>query len=344
MQRLPVRFACLLTLALATHASAETPTVPLPSSPTPAAEDAKAVVRELAPYVQAHENDKVPTPELIQNMAKLAQAYAASLEPKQAQIVWIRLLAAFDRANMPRDGSKEATLAAEAQWQLVQPAVTKGMAVSFSPRPGSPRPWADMRAQLDEVTDTTLGPKSREVVAGMEPRRAGGLVDQLLRVGQYKSPVWNVTAALQAGRLLLKQGRAMRDAARPGAVEPGEATTVDTALKDTSLKFDERGLAVLEAAWRAAEEAAVASQLRTDLRKELNKLKPNEYPLSEGGSDTEAVTPQQQEASRLAGLALKATRLDLKVLYLTKAVKLDPLNKRYLDLLRAAEAEQAGKH
>jgi hypothetical protein len=333
------RLLILATLLLPALARAETP-APLPDAPTAtSAADSRAIAKELAPLVQAHENDKQPTPDVLRTMARLAQAYAGAGEVKQAHQVWLKLLAAFERSGLPRNGGPEAALAAEAQWRLLEPAVIKGMAVSFSPKPGTPHPWADMRAQLDEVQEATLGPKSK--VAGTDGVRVGGLVDQVLRVGEFRNPLWSVTAALQAGKLLLNQGRAMRDAARPGAVEGPEATAVDAALKQTSVRFDERALTVLESAWKPSEEQGVTPTLRTELRKELHKLKPSEYPVSEGGMDTEAVTPQQQEASRLAGLALKASRVDLKIMYLQKAVQLDPQNPRYLELLKAAQAEKA---
>lgn len=332
------RHLLLSSLLLPALAHAEPPAA-LPESPTAtSAEEARAIVKELAPQVQAHENDKQPSADLLRTMARLAQAYAAVNEPKQAHLLWMKLLTAFDRSGLPR-GGPEAALAAEAQWKLLEPQVTKGMAVSLSAKAGAAHPWADMRAQLDEVVETTLGPKSK--VAGMEGQRAGGLVDQIQRIAEYKVAHWRVFAAVQAGKLLLKQGRAMRDAARPGAVEGAEAIAVDGALKQTSVLFDDRALAVLEPAWKPSEEQGVAPALRTELRKELHKLKPSDYPVSEGGMDTEAVTPQQQEASRLAGLALKATRVDLKILYLQKAVQLDPQNPRYLELLKAAQAEKA---
>jgi hypothetical protein len=334
------RLLILATLLLPAPAHAEAP-APLPAAPTATSADpSRAIVKELAPLVQAHENDKQPTPDLLRTMARLAQAYAGAGEAKQPHQVWQKLLAAFERSGLPRNGGPEAALAAEARWRMLEPAVIKGMTVSFSPKPGTPHPWADMHAQLDEVLEATLGPKSKSNVGG-EPGRAGGLVDQVLRVGEFKNPLWSVTAALQAGKLLLKQGRAMRDAARPGAVEGPEAMAVDAELKQTSVQFDERALTVLESAWKPSEEQSVTPALRTELRQELHKLKPSEYPVSEGGMDTEAVTPQQQEASRLAGLALKASRVDLKVMYLQKAVQLDPQNPRYQELLKAAQAEKA---
>lgn len=54
-------------------------------------------------------------------------------------------------------------------------------------------------------------------------------------------------------------------------------------------------------------------------------------------------TPAQQEASKMASLAQKANKAKLKVLYLQKAVKLDPGNGTYKSLLKAAEAELAAE-
>jgi hypothetical protein len=59
---------------------------------------------------------------------------------------------------------------------------------------------------------------------------------------------------------------------------------------------------------------------------------------SDGGS------AEVQEASKMAALAQKATKAKLKVLYLQKAVKLDPGNPTYRNLLKIAEAELAAEN
>ncbi len=249
------------------------------------------------------------------------------------------MLIAFERGAFARSGEPEATAAAEAHWQLLQASVTKGMSVSFSPKPGAAHPWADMRALLEETLEHTLGPKGKPIAGIAEPR-AGGVVDQLLQTTEFHAPAWQAKAGLQAGRLLLKQARAMRDAARPNSTEEGVA--VEAHFQQHSKQFDERAVFILEDTYRAAEAVGggvIAQEIRTDLRAELHKLKPKEYPLAEDSGSQENITPGQLEASKAASLAQAASSLALKVKYLEKAVKLDPQNNRYLELLNQAKAE-----
>lgn len=58
---------------------------------------------------------------------------------------------------------------------------------------------------------------------------------------------------------------------------------------------------------------------------------------------SDEASPAQQEASKMASLAQKANKAKLKVLYLQKAVKLDPGNSNYRNLLKIAEAELASE-
>jgi hypothetical protein len=76
--------------------------------------------------------------------------------------------------------------------------------------------------------------------------------------------------------------------------------------------------------------------------------KPVEKPVVEKPADkrpTPAAEPSgnQVEASKMAALAQKANKAKLKVLYLQKAVKLDPTNSTYKSLLKSAEAELAAE-
>lgn len=336
MQR---RFGLFLGgLLLAQPLAAETP-VPLPATATaeaPGPVDPRIVIKELTPLVLAFEKAE-PTLDSLRTTARLARAHAAIGEAKPALRLWTKLAAVFEQGQLAKDGGPAAALAAEAHVQMLEANVQRSMKVSLSAKAGAAR---DLRSLLDEMLEETLGARPKPAAGGSEPQRQGGLVDQLLAIGDYKVPQWRVTAEVQAARVLLVQAQAMRDAVRPSATHPAETASVEEVLAKTSQLFDERALGILEKAWRAAEAGNVTAALRTDLRKELNRLRPNEYPLAEGGSDTEAVTPGQREASRLASLAQKSDRLDLRLLYLSKAVKLDPANPRYLSMLQAAQAEQ----
>ncbi|MFZ4577625.1 MAG: protein kinase domain-containing protein [Myxococcota bacterium] len=77
-------------------------------------------------------------------------------------------------------------------------------------------------------------------------------------------------------------------------------------------------------------------------------VKPVEKPVVEKPADkrpTPVAEPSGNvaEASKMAALAQKANKAKLKVLYLQKAVKLDPTNSTYKSLLKSAEAELAAE-
>jgi hypothetical protein len=324
----------LLWILCATPAWAQAPAA-LPDPTTPTAEDPQAVVRELAPQQPAREAEAKPSVETLQQMARLARAYVKLDQAKQARPVWTKLVAAFDRGGFARDGGAAAALAAEAVLGALQPDVAAGMARSLSPKTNAARPWNDLREALRELEDATLGPKPKQA----DGRRAGGLVDRLLKARDYGAPHWQAQAALTAGRVLMAQAKAMRNAARPAATDDTAAVEAD--YREASERYDRLALDVLEEAWKFAEEKGTTPPaLRTDLRKELNKLRPEQYPLAET-PEGDGLSKQQIEAARAAEKAMQSDNLQLRVKYLQRAIQLDPANPQYPVLLKQTQAELA---
>ena len=89
-----------------------------------------------------------------------------------------------------------------------------------------------------------------------------------------------------------------------------------------------------EAKRKAAEEAQRKAEARkAAARKAAAKPSPPSRPAK--------LSAKQIKASKMASLAQKATKAKLKVLYLKKAVALDPKNPKYRNLLKIAQAELA---
>jgi hypothetical protein len=118
----------------------------------------------------------------------------------------------------------------------------------------------------------------------------------------------------------------------------------------------DKATAEKKAAESAAAEKAKAEAAKRPVVKPVEKPvaerpvaeKPVEKPVVEKPADkrpTPAAEPSgnQVEASKMAALAQKANKAKLKVLYLQKAVKLDPTNSTYKSLLKSAEAELAAE-
>ena len=142
-------------------------------------------------------------------------------------------------------------------------------------------------------------------------------------------PVWAAKKAAEEERaqkaaakneLLARQKAAARGAAAVKAARAEQAREAAAAKAEQA-----RARA---AAKRAQKEAALRAQKVAERPVE----KVVERPADEGGSSL-------QEASKFAALAQKASKAKLKVLYLQKAVKLDPGNGGYKSQLKVAEEQ-----
>ena len=124
------------------------------------------------------------------------------------------------------------------------------------------------------------------------------------------------------------------------AAAADDSAAIEAELKSAHERFDQLALDVLEESWKFAEEKGTTpAALRADLRKELNKLRPEQYPLADGTPEGEGLSKNQIEAARAAERALKADNVQLRVKYLQRAVQLDPANPQYQTMLKQAQDE-----
>lgn len=126
-----------------------------------------------------------------------------------------------------------------------------------------------------------------------------------------------------------------------------DAARAEKAAEKAAAKAAEKAAAAAEKAKPAVVERGRATEKTAKPVEKVEKVvKPAEKPVEKpvvkaAGGD--GATDAQQEASKMASLAQKANKAKLKVLYLTKAVKLDPGNATYKSLLKQAEAELASE-
>jgi hypothetical protein len=308
------------------------------ATPALAAEpvDDEARIATLKAQVQAAHN-ATPVPlYLLQAGVELGQRLQKKGDTKGATAAWQAVVAGFQRSKFAA-GAPESTPMAEASLALLLPEIDKAVQAKVAVKPAlaEGKRAADVLAQVAAWRTVVLGP------AGKDGARSGGLRDKLVAVQALQATAVGYGAALQLGRVWPRLHEDLKALPADLPATPAEKEALDLALREA--REDEvRAVAAVEAAYRHAEGRGDKDSA-TALRRELNRLRPKEFPLADGPVQQEAISAQQQEASRLAGLAQQATKTNLKVMYLQKAVKLDPANEAYPQLLKAAEAQLAAE-
>jgi hypothetical protein len=308
------------------------------AAPVVAAEpvDDEARIATLKAQVQAAQNT-VPVPlYLLRAGVELGQRLQKKGDVKGATAAWQAVVVGFQRSKFAAT-APEAVPMAEASLALLVPEVDKAVQVKVVVKAALPeaKRAADVLAQVAAWRTVVLGP------AGKDGVRAGGLRDKLVAVQALQATAAGYGAALQLGRLWPRLHEDLKALSADLPATPAEKEALEKALAEA--REDEvRAVAAVEAAYRHAEGRGDKDSA-TVLRRELNRLRPKEFPLADGPVQQETISAQQQEASRLAGLAQQATKANLKVMYLQKAVKLDPANEAYPQLLKSAEAQLAAE-
>lgn len=301
-----------------------------PAIQAPQQVDAPADVALLEAVVRAKAKDKGAAEEVAKTLTRIAQIQESKGDAKAAAATRERQVEWFDQLGLARDGSVPAALTAEARLKNLEPAVQRELAKKLVDQG---KATAEARKSLESWHEAVVGAWK---VAGKEVRPAKGvaLVEQLAKVRDYKAPMPARAAALRQGRLVIGL---YTEVAALAALESGES---QAQLTEQSKVYRDLAASLLETAWKESDTAAQRDSVALEIRKELTRIKPAEYPPLEAQGE-EQLTPQQQEASKLAALAQRAAKPVLKVMYLKKALALDPNNAQLKELLRAAEAEQA---
>lgn len=288
-----------------------------------------ADVALLEGVVRAKGRDKSAAEEVAKAYARIAQLHDAKSEFKSAADARERLLGWFEAQGLARDGGAIAAIAAQARLALLEPQVRKELERKLM---DGTKPHPEARKHLEawhEAVAATLPLLGRPA----KPTKAPCLIDQLAKVSDFKALAPGRQAGLAAGLLL------MALSSQTAALAAAEAPASQGPLVEQSKIYRDEAARIWEAHWRQADVPGQRDAVALEIRKQLSLIKPAEFPPLDQKVDDQ-LTPQQQEASKLASLAQRSTNPVLKVKYLEKALALDPDNAQLKEMLRAAQAER----
>jgi hypothetical protein len=295
---------------------------------------------DLNDYIAKHEDDRGLGADVAAAMEKLGRLEEQQQHTAVATALWKRALHWFDKHHYEKNGSAEAHLAAKATRHLLEPqvATASDLRVRTTPQPTPEAAIAERTAELDSFLTHFIGKKPNPTPDAV---RQGGLFQQLEAVRSYGALSETRASAKTIGDLAERAVSHLNTLPIPAGLTAEQQTAQQQAVKLAISELEGRAFSAIEAAWLVVPDKKNPEALA--LRNHLTRMRPLRYPqLEEAVTDQLNVTPEQAEASKYAGFAQKTDILTLKVLYLKKAVKLEPANPHYLELLHAAE-EQAAK-
>lgn len=291
---------------------------------------------DLTAYLAAHAGDRSQSTDVAKAFARLARLEDEQKHTEALNALYKRVRTWFEQHNLEKNGGPEAAIAAEANRRLLDLPVAVAMDVQVRSTPGlaPDAAIAERTAELDGLLTQLIG--SRPAGSPPDAARVGGLVGELDGVRAFAALPQTRLAAQSVAQIVERAAQSLGKLPIPEGLTAEAQTAQQTAVRQAVLALEARAFASVEAAWLAGPDKKDAVAM--GLRRTLNRLKPLKYPqLEEEANDTLAVTPEQAEASRMASLAQKAEKCKLRVMYLQKAVKLDPQNPRYLELLQVAQ-------
>jgi hypothetical protein len=302
-----------------------------------AADEALGDVALLEAVIKAKGRDKASAEEVAKAYHKLARGLEAKGDVKAATAVRERMVEWFDKLELAKDGGLVAQLTAQARLKVLEPLAQRELTRRLVE---GGKPLADSRKVLEawhEAVVAGLKPLLREGSGGKDARPAKpGLIERLQRVVDYRAAVPMRQAGLLQGQL------AVALASEATALAAVSAPDMQAQLLEQSKQYKDLAASLWEQAWRECDVAGQRDATAVEIRRQLSLLKPTEFPPLDAQVE-EQLTPQQQQASKLAGLAQRASIPALKVKYLKQATSLDPANAQIKELLRAAERDLAAE-
>ncbi len=310
------------------------PAAPAAVAATPPPAPAPAPVPALAPTAAADAQKAATVSQLVdQGNAALAADPKAALEKAEAAL-------ALNPGNAPA-----ARLKAEARRAIDQKASADKVAAE---KAKAEKDAADKESAEKAAAAKAKAAADKEAAAkakAAEEKEAAAKASSRQSAADKK-------AAAKADKLAAMKAKAAQDKADKAE----KAKAAKEAAHKAALEKLAAAKAAKEAARKVAQDKAVVAKTEKPAAEKPVAEKPAaekpaakpeapakvEAPRPPPASSDEG-SPAQQEASKMAALAQKANKAKLKVLYLQKAVKLDPSNGTYKSLLKAAEAELAAE-
>jgi hypothetical protein len=295
MQRFLGRFATLVLLATAA--------VPVQAA---GRDEVSTLELELKQAAKEH----LPPAEVFTKRQKLGSLYADMGDSRKAEGVWRETVRQFQKGGYDKDGGILASVAAEAAFRLIEPRAKSFVATPIQPAPAKlavDKQLGFVMKQLQQQLVTVRGSPDLDPESLTE-HGAGGLCDELNeQVAIYNSLEWQYAAAVLRARLLGHVAESAAELPVPEGTSPEKLKQLNWLSKMVSERMQQLGLAALEQAWNDAQRRNASNSWVIELKRELNRYRPEQHPLSrERGRIW--LEPAPDEATRDA--VAKAARLE----------------------------------
>lgn len=238
-------------------------------------------VNDLEQFLRKAAKDPAVQPvEVFTARQKLGQLYADMGDARRAEAVWRDTVKLFAKWTQEKDGGITASIAAEAAYRLLEPKATAFVATPLTP-PGKMPP--------DKALQQLMGQLQKQLVfvrgsADMDPEgmnEAGGVCGDLIaQVDLYRSADWSYAAAILRARLLGHVSESAAELPLPEGLPEAKVKQVRGLMAMVAARMRQLAEGALTTAWADAQRRGLQNARVNELKRELNRFKPAEFPLS----------------------------------------------------------------
>lgn len=262
-------------------------------------------IETLEAFIARYQTDKPSSGKVFKAYGIIAEIHETKGDKAAANKMYARIIEAFIKGGYEKNGGPEASAAAQSTFQLLRPRFDDFMTTKLVENAKLPKAkrMPDLQNQVKKMMEVLLGPeiKFKAPDGSQAAARCGdcplgnklcrdsvcvadvtknGLYDEYLSaVSNYGSQNWSYAAFLYRARLLKYFARQIYDAPRPADLSEDEVTVYEEFLEKLGAVFENRAIQSLKLALNDAEGKGVVNQWVTELRSEMNKYRPKEYPL-----------------------------------------------------------------
>jgi hypothetical protein len=238
-------------------------------------------VSDLEQFLRKAAKDPAVQPvEVFTARQKLGQLYADMGDARRAEAVWRDTVKLFAKSTEEKDGGITASIAAEAAYRLLEPKATAFVATPLT-LPGKMPPDKALQQLMSQLQKQLVFVRGS---ADMDPEglnEAGGVCGDLIaQVDLYRSADWTYAAAILRARLLGHVSESAAELPLPDGLPEAKGKQVRGLMTLVSARMRQLAEGALTAAWADAQRRGVQSARVNELKRELNRFKPAEFPLS----------------------------------------------------------------
>ncbi len=266
-------------------------------------------------FIARYQADKATSGKVFRAYGLIAEIHENKGDKGAATKMYNRIIEAFTKGGYERNGGPEASAAAQSTFQLLKPEYDDFMSTKLVENLKLPKAkrMPDLQNQVKKMQEVLLGPEvkfkapdgsqatercgncplgnkqCRDAVCNVDPKKNGLYDEYLSAVASFGSQNWSYAAFLYRARLLKYFARQIYDAPRPADLSDEELEIYEGFLEKLGAVFENRAIQSLKLALNDAESKGVVNQWVTELRAEMNKYKPKEYPLLRDEKRAQAV-------------------------------------------------------